>query len=444
MFASLIIAAGTVPVAWAIPFALLLGAIATLPLVRKHWWEHNYPWIAIGLGLISSSYYLLGPGSMGHWLEGMEEYFSFIVLLSSLFIISGGIEITVARKGTPFVNCVLLLIGAVIANLFGTTGAAMLLIRPYLRMNRTHLKPYHVVFFIFIVANAGGCLTPIGDPPLFIGYLMGVPFWWVFQHMWGIWTFTIATLLVVFVIIDVLDHRGEARQTPDPTGLHISGALNFVLILIVSGAVFRPGLFHTLHGPFSAGVLLNAITSREILMIAAGVASYLLTKKSVHVANEFTFAPIREVAILFAGIFATMLPAIELMQANAERMPVRNPTEIYFAGGVLSSLLDNAPTYKTFVDTKLAKYQLSANTEQTQMKMLLADPEGNPLLVAISAAAVLFGACTYIGNGPNLMVKSIAESAGAPTPGFFAYIAKYALTILVPIYIVVWLIFIRH
>jgi len=478
---------------WAIPFVALLVTIGVMPLVHKHWWEKGYPWITLALAVVGSSYYFLGKGDLHRWIEGMEEYVSFIILLAALFVVSGGIAINVTRQGTPLANSVLLLIGAALANLFGTTGAAMLLIRPYLRMNERHLKPYHVVFFIFIVANVGGSLTPIGDPPLFLGYLMGVPFWWVFQHMHGVWLLVVGLLLLIFFILDTADHRREERHRPNDVGptVGIVGIHNFLFILVVVAAVFQPGAFSLVHSRSGLALLGNLALSREVLMVAAAVASWLVTSGTIYKRNQFSFAPIREVTILFAGIFATMIPAIQFMQANAASLPLKTPGQVYFVSGVLSSLLDNAPTYKTFVDTRLAEIPvddvvaartvlkamsaahsteipadlppgrvrhaleavaryhsgdvLSANVSDEELRIgfLIGVPAWSIYLFAISASSVLWGACTYIGNGPNLMIKSIADAAGANSPSFGSYMLKYTLPVLIPIYILVWAIYLR-
>lgn len=426
----------------------------------------------------------------------MEEYISFIVLLSSLFIISGGIVIRVNRKASPLANATLLLIGAIVANIFGTTGASMLLIRPFLRMNRGHLKPYHVVFFIFIVSNCGGLLTPIGDPPLFLGYLEGIPFRWTLDHLWVLWSFVIAALLATFFVIDTIDHAGQARAAADDEGpqVHILGIQNFVFISAVLFAVFRPGFFDLIERfstqGFSFPDALSVLASREVLMVAAALASRRATSPKIYHHNEFSYAPIREVAILFVGIFSTMAPALGWLEQNASHLRVKTPGEFYFTSGSLSSVLDNAPTYLTFLKMQLGRLDPSEvdqakaiidqmhdsrrtdlpppgtvppnvaaaldsmvtnhrdaivdgsfTRDQIQVAFLLGIPSLNAFIVAISAGSVLFGACTYIGNGPNFMVKSIAEASGAKTPGFLGYILCYTLPILLPIYVALWMIF---
>ncbi|HZZ42932.1 MAG TPA: sodium:proton antiporter [Tepidisphaeraceae bacterium] len=486
-----------IPIGWVAPFVAMLAAIAIMPFVHKHWWEKNYPFVAAGLAALASWPYLSGHAPIGRWVEGMTDYVSFIILLGSLYVISGGIVIKVQRKATPLMNCTLLLMGAVLANLLGTTGASMLLIRPYLRMNRTHLRPYHIVFFIFLISNVGGSLTPVGDPPLFLGYLMGVPFWWVLDHMRWIWGTAVGALLVIFFVIDTFDHRKEARHHEHDGGatVQIVGIHNILLVLAVVAAVFQQGFFDVIdqihHGAHGMVMVWQLITSREVIMLAAAAISRIVTGKSIYQTNEFSIGPIREVAILFIGIFATMVPATQYMQANAARIPLRTPAHFYFTSGVLSSVLDNAPTYKTLLETRLGEVdpgqieqargwldrmadarnkqiptevpqgtvrqaleaivryhpddaaEGKVSDEQLQVAFQIGVPDWNWFVIAISAGSVFWGACTYIGNGPNFMVKSIADASGAVTPGFGEYIWKYTLPVLIPVYLLIWLIFFR-
>lgn len=482
---------------WIIPFVVLLASIALMPFIHRHWWERYYPLVAVSLGAVASSYYWFLAPSAARWLTGMEEYVSFITLLWALYVVSGGIVIHVNRKATPAMNSVLLLTGAVIANLFGTTGASMLLIRPYLRMNRGHIRPYHVVFFIFLVSNVGGLLTPIGDPPLFLGYLKGVPFWWVLQQGRWLWLVAVLLLLATFYIIDRLDHGKSERHSPEDPGPAVSilGIHNLLFIALILWAVFQPGFFDVLHRmhlgtlPKSQALLTLALC-REILMLAASLASILLTSKAIHHRNEFTYAPIREVGILFVGIFATMVPALQWLNQNAKLLPLQTPGQFYFTTGTLSSVLDNAPTYLTFLEAQLGKLEKAQvnqamdelkkmadtgklevdpalkdhaplrntlNTmidyhpneirnrtitrDEVEVAFLLGDPVLSLYILAISAGAVLFGACTYIGNGPNFMVKSIADAAGVQTPSFLGYILRFTLPILLPVYLLIWLFF---
>ncbi len=390
-----------------IPFILLLAAMALMPFIHRHWWEHHYGKVSITLAAVVGGYYLFFAASPRAWLHSMGDYLSFIVLLGSLYIVSGGIVIGVGRKATPLANSILLLFGAIISNIFGTTGASMLLIRPFLRMNKEHLRPYHVIFFIFIISNAGGLLTPIGDPPLFLGYLRGVPFWWNVQNCRWVWMFVIGILLAVFLVLDALDHKRQERKTAEDPGpaVHIVGIHNFLFIAVVVWAVFQRPIW------------------RETIMVLATVASWLLTSKLIYQRNEFTFGPITEVVLLFFGIFATMVPLLQLLEQHASLIAPATPGQYYFFTGGLSAVLDNAPTYLVFFE--------------------LAGKSLDRYLLAISLGSVLFGAMTYIGNGPNFMVKSIAESSGMKMPGFIGYIVGYSLPILGPLYVLVWLIFLR-
>jgi len=479
---------------WAIPFVLLLACIALMPFIHRHWWEKWYPAVAIALGLVASSYYWFIAPSTSRWLTGIEDYASFILLLASLFVVSGGIVIHVNRKATPLANAVLLLLGAFIANIFGTTGASMLLIRPFLRMNRGHIRPYHVMFFIFIVSNAGGLLTPIGDPPLFLGYINGVPFWWVLEHCLWMWAFVVGALLAVFLVLDTIDHGKSERHMPEDPGpaVFIHGIHNLLFIALIIWAVFRPSFTVLIELIHERGASLHLaggfLLCREVLMIVAGAGSLLLTGRSIYQRNEFTYAPIREVAILFLGIFTTMVPALQWLNYNAKRMPIKSPAHFYFTSGTLSSFLDNAPTYLTFLQVELGKLdpgdvkaaeaeckrmaarksleidpdlpgpvaeavgalvkyhprellERALTLDQIEVAFLLGNPKLNFFIVAVSLGSVLFGACTYIGNGPNFMVKSIAESSGLRMPGFIHYIVAYTLPILLPVYILVWLVF---
>jgi Na+/H+ antiporter NhaD/arsenite permease-like protein len=432
---------------WMIPFALLLIAIALMPLVHRHWWEKNYGKVSIALAAMVAVYYLLWAHSIGPWVHSMVDYVSFIIFLGSLYVVSGGIVISVGRRATPLTNCVLLLFGAVISNVFGTTGASMLLIRPFLRMNQARLAAYHVVFFIFIVSNAGGMLTPIGDPPLFLGYLRGVPFWWNLEHGRWVWVLVMGALLALFF---VFDSRNRARDLteddrhhendPGPA-VHIVGIANFLFIAVIVAAVFQVGFGEQITMMHSEGYstrkLLRLIFCREMLMLMAVGASKLLTGKVIYQRNAFSWAPIKEVAILFFGLFSTMVPALQWLGENAQRMAPRTPGQYYFVTGSLSAVLDNAPTYLAFFELELGKIP------REQRAAVLSDPQANHKLLAIALGAVLFGASTYIGNGPNFMVKSIADSTGAPTPNFVRYMLRYSLPILLPLYLLVWWIFLR-
>jgi Na+/H+ antiporter NhaD/arsenite permease-like protein len=414
------------PNPWMIlPFVLLLGTIAVAPLLATDWWGRHYPKVALGLGAVTLSYYLFNLGAPDRVLHVAHDYVSFIALIGSLFAVSGGIHIQVKGAATPLANVIFLFIGAVVANLLGTTGAAMLLIRPWIRMNQHRVAAYHVVFFIFIVANVGGCLTPIGDPPLFLGYLQGIPFWWVAVHCWPMWVTGVGMLLAFFYI---LDRRNFARAPCEIREIETAhetwkfdGLANLFFLAVIVGAVFikRP--------PFL----------REAIMLATALASYFTTTKSVHEANRFDFHPIQEVAVLFAGIFATMIPALDWLDLNARGLLGAKPAAaiFYFGTGTLSSVLDNAPTYLSFLSA------LSGTSSAKGIGELLSGETLN--LVALSVGAVFFGAATYIGNGPNFMVKAIAEQEKVPMPTVPGFVGKFTLPFLLPVLLAVWLIFFR-
>lgn len=462
-----------------LPFGVLLAAIALAPLLAPDWWARHYPKVALALGTVTLAYYLGGLHATTRVLHVAQEYASFIALIGSLFVVSGGIHITVQGEATPRANTIFLLVGAIIANLLGTTGASMLLIRPWLRMNKYRLTAHHVVFFIFIVSNVGGCLTPIGDPPLFLGYLRGIPFWWVAEHCWPIWATGVGLLLALFYVVDRRNYRRapaeiRARLAEPGDTWRFQGLGNLAFLAVILAAVFIS------DPPFV----------REAIMVGAAAGSYLLTRPPVHAANQFTFHPIQEVAILFAGIFATMMPALDWLQLHAGEFGNATPGLFYWAAGSLSSVLDNAPTYLSFLSAEAGlfatpdvvqavqaalavgasdplvasgshastvQFTLAAlanhfpaavasqqvTPSQIQVAVLLSQPLYNQFIVAISVGSVFFGACTYIGNGPNFMVKSIADHQKANTPSFLEYIVRFTLPYLLPMLVAVWWLYFR-
>jgi len=411
-----------------VPFAGLLLSIALLPLVVPSLWARHYAKVCLAFGVPVACFFLLrAPREL---LHTVLEYASFIILLASLFTISGGILLRGTLRGSAGVNCAILAVGAVLANIFGTTGASMLLIRPLLRANaHRHRAAHVVVFFIFVVSNIGGSLTPIGDPPLFLGYLRGVPFFWTLRAMGLLWAGACALVIGVFYLVDrrafALETvaeadggpaRGAAPDTVAGAGearvpLSIEGKINLPLLMVVIGAVFLPTPW------------------REMAMVGAAGVSVWKTPEKVRGENEFTWYPIEEVAILFAGIFATMIPALLILKARGAELGVVTPAHFFWATGALSSFLDNAPTYLTFFS--LAQGMGGAQTVAGVSA---------PLLQAISAGAVFMGANSYIGNAPNFMVKAIAEEAGVRMPSFFGYMA-WSCGILLPIFFLLTLIF---
>ncbi len=433
----------------AIPFVLLLLLIAVMPLTPprvKRLWEKYYPYIAISLGVAAGAFYMVWmPGFDGAnavW-DSFKEYISFIALVGSLFVISGGVVIDLKGEATPKTNVTFLFIGAMLANLIGTTGASMVMIRPWIRMNKDRLSAYHIVFFIFIVSNIGGALTPIGDPPLYIGYLRGVPFFWVFEHALLPWAFVVGALLAVFWLFDVRNfaHSGHSAALKSKIMTHheddfsemqlnVHGMKNIGYLIIVVVAVFLPG-------QVSAGTreFLETYFVREIVMIGAAVASYLTTSQKTHAENEFTFEPIKEVGALFIGIFLTMVPALTYLTAHATEIgeTLSQAAHYFFAAGLLSGFLDNTPTYANFFD--LIREQVNAPTEAAKVAVMLDvnNLRAHALLVAVSLGSVFFGALTYIGNGPNFMVRSIAEASGVKMPSFFGYMVRFSLPILIPV-----------
>ena len=397
------------------PFAALLLAIAVAPLLFPHSWHKRYAHTAVGLAILSAVCQFAVFRTFTPLLHAMEEYIGFIALIGALYIVSGGIHIRVKGEATPAVNCLFLAIGALLSNIIGTTGASMLLIRPWIRMNKYRITAFHIVFFIFIVSNVGGSLTPIGDPPLYMGYLKGVPFWWVLQNCWQPWVATIAVLIAVFAFFDRANFLRAPRAVRE------------------AETASETWTFRGTHNLLFLSMILAAVLAlppwwREATMAAAALGSWFTTDRDIHNANDFSFAPVKEVAWLFIGIFITMVPALSYLQASPP--PLTSPLAYYFATGVLSAVLDNAPTYLAFLATALGQQGLAID----QRPEILAFAAGQEdTLSAISLGAVFFGAMTYIGNGPNFMVKAIAEHAKVRTPSFVGYVARFALPILLPI-----------
>ncbi len=423
-----------------IPFIIMLAMIAIGPLMFHHWWEENKNKLIVSLVLgVPTAIYLISKGLL-HNLEHqlLFDYIPFIILLGSLFVITGGIHLGGDIEAKPWINTLFLGIGAVLASFMGTTGAAMLLIRPVIKTNSERKYKVHtILFFIAIVANAGGLLTPLGDPPLFLLYLRGAGFGWFF-HLLPQWAFVNVMLLLIYFIADSYYYKKEpitnilidnTRITP----ISISGTLNFVWLIgvVLSVAFLNKSYFPSWDGAHGGNEYLGFI--RELVMVLMAVASLIFTGKKLRKENKFTWDPILEVAFLFLGIFITMTPALIYLSSHAESLGVTKPYQFYYATGVLSSFLDNAPTAVSF-------YELARGVHATADIMVAGIPE--IILKAISLGAVFFGAMTYIGNGPNFMVKAIAEENKIPMPSFFAYMIKFSLIVLLPIYIIAQLIFI--
>jgi len=436
------------PAGWSvIPFILLLLMIATGPLFYEHFWHKNYPKIAVALAIIVVLYYLFALHNTHQPIHALAEYIQFISLLTGLFFASGAIMIDVDKKATPVANVIILLIGAVIANVIGTTGASMLLIRPFIRLNKGRIKAYHIVFFIFIVSNVGGSLTPIGDPPLFLGFLKGIPFFWTLTHNFLPWVVGVILLCLMFFVFDSRNKKVYNDNVPESFTNKISliGSKNFIWLGIIVLAVFiDPNVFDWVPGINYHGQKISFI--REIIMLSAAFLSFRLADKKILEQNEFSIEPIREVAFLFIGIFGTMMPALELVSIFARSdagQALITHNVLYWGTGTLSGFLDNAPTYLNFLAAGMSARGADINVLSDVVQYAQGGTFYNSIidLKAISIGAVFFGAFSYIGNGPNFMVKSIAEQIGIDMPSFFGYIVKYSIPILVPVLIITWLIF---
>lgn len=436
------------PATWSIaPFVILLLLIAIGPLFFLHTWEKLYPYIALGLGAIVVGYYVVGLGDVHHPIHALSEYVSFITLLLALYLASGGIHIRIDREGTPLVNCALLFCGAVLANIVGTTGASMLLIRPFVHLNRERIKPYHVVFFIFIVSNIGGSLTPIGDPPLFLGFLKGVPFEWSILHIWPMWLFAIALLLLIFYFKD----RKNYGSYVDPDAkyfkgrIHLLGHKSLIWMAIIILAVFidpniipLPSFLYITYD----GVKISFL--REVILVITGILAYKTADKRIQEGNEFHLGPIQEVAFLFIGIFATMMPALQIVAELAQQnAAVINEHSLYWTTGCLSGVLDNAPTYLNFMAAGMGKlgYSIDDKAQVADLAYGIHLHDSFRYLLAVSVSSVFFGACTYIGNAPNFMVRSIAHHLGVKMPSFGSYFFKFTIPILLPVLFLTWLVF---
>ena len=433
-----------------IPFVALLLCIAILPLAAGHWWEHNRnkAIVAGGLAAVVAIYLALvwqgvGVTALSHV---MLEYISFVILLGALYVISGGVYVSGSLNGTPLANTCLMGLGAVLASFIGTTGASVLLVRPLLRANQPRVNKAHIViFFIFIVSNCGGLLTPLGDPPLFMGFMAGVPFLWTMEHLWPKWLMVNVVLLVIFHVWDQIVLAREEKDRPgsqleevmkhEPLG--IRGGLNFLFLAGVVAAVYFKGIYNWPWGV------------QETIMALMAALAFFTTAAANREANKFTFSPIIEVAVLFLGIFVTMAPALQILNAwgSGERQVLGmtfgldRPWHFFWASGSLSSFLDNAPTYMTFAATAAGLKNIPAEGQYLR-EFLALGGDAVALLAAISCGSVFMGANTYIGNGPNFMVKAIAEENGVRMPSFFGYML-YSGGILIPIFVLVTWIFFR-
>ncbi|MFA7418446.1 MAG: sodium:proton antiporter [Melioribacteraceae bacterium] len=426
-----------IPLISTIPFVLMLLSIAIFPLFWNHWWEKNKNKLIVAIVLsIPIIIYLLMNGLGEKLVETIVfDYIPFIILLGALFTITGGIYLSGDIEATPRVNTTFLGIGAVLASLMGTTGAAMLLIRPVIQTNKERtFKVHTILFFIGIVANCGGLLTPLGDPPLFMMYLRGAPFTWFF-HLVPEWLLTNALLLIIYFFVDSYFHKKEPakaieidRRVIKP--IKLQGKLNFIWM---AGVVLAVAFLNEQYLPFiSQNHYYKFI--REAAIVGMAALSLLFTTNLLRVSNNFTWEPIKEVAYLFIGIFVTMVPCLLYLESNAKHLGITSPAQFYYFSGLLSSFLDNTPTAVTF-------HSLAMGLGQTTGTLVAGIPE--ELLRAISIGAVFFGSMTYIGNGPNFMVKAVAEENNIKMPSFFAYIYMFSLIVLLPVYVIVQLLFVN-
>ncbi len=428
---------------WGLPFGGMLLSIAVVPLLAPQFWHHHFGKVALGWSLAFLLPFALSFGAAAATASlvhaAVAEYIPFIILLTTLFVVAGGIHVRGNLHGSAALNTAILAIGAVLASFMGTTGASMLMVRPLIRANDNRRHRTHVIiFFIFIVANAGGSLTPLGDPPLFLGFLKGVDFFWTIRHILPQTSFLVGSLLLIFFLLDswYFKHREEVLPvdpSPDTRSLGIDGLPNLALLLAVMGLVLLSGFWKTSAGfeVMGAHIGLPGLV-RDLGLLAVATISMSITPLQVHVDNQFSWAPMQEVAKLFAGIFLTIVPVIAMLKAGldgpfsavvaavtrADGSP--DPAMYFWATGILSSFLDNAPTYLVFFNT-------AGGDPATLMGPL------SGTLIAISAGAVFMGANSYIGNAPNLMVKAVAEDRGIPMPSFFGYMA-WSCAVLLPLF----------
>jgi Na+/H+ antiporter NhaD/arsenite permease-like protein len=442
-----------------LPFAGILLSIAVFPLVAPRFWHHHYPKVSFlwALAFAVPALWAYRATAFREILHiYLVDYVPFIILLGGLFTAAGGIVVRGTLAGTPKVNTTMLLIGTSIASFVGTTGAAMLLIRPLLRANAGRRYRVHtVVFFIFLVANIGGSLTPLGDPPLFLGFLHGVPFAWTFG-LFPEMLLASVVLLTLYFGLDTWLHRKEASQrgttsqTPDPEArpepLRVDGLYNLLFLAGIMGAVLMSGVWRDAGDVVILGTHVGIQSLlRDVLIVVMALLSLYFTPSALRKDNGFTWEPIREVAILFAGIFMTIVPALAILKAGEDGhlafliRAVEEPWHYFWVTGGLSSFLDNAPTYLTFFNTELGRFFPGLPEAEAVPRLI---EEFNIYLKAVAVGAVFMGANTYIGNAPNFMVKSIAEEAGIRMPSFFGFIFKWSLPILIPLFVVItWIFF---
>jgi Na+/H+ antiporter NhaD/arsenite permease-like protein len=405
-----------------LPFVILLVAIALAPVIAQHHWERHYHKLCVALAGIVCLCYLFVVNQFARVVHAGIDYLTFMVVVGSFFVVAGGIHLRVKSPSGAMRNTLFLFVGALLGNLIGTIGASMLLIRPWIAMNRGRVAPMHIAFFVFLVSNIGGALLPVG-PPLILGFLKGVPFGWTLQNCWRQWLITVAIVLAVFFVLDLINLRGRktAIHESELPQWRCDGAQNFLFLFALLAALIA----------VRAGW-------REPLMVLIALGSYFATPQRIREADNFSFAPLKEVGWLFLGIFGTMIPVLEFMEQSAHTLGLTSETSFFWATGLLSALLDNAPTYLAFFAAALGLHHFEIN-DPLQVANFISKNGGE--LTALSLGAAFFGALTYIGNAPNLLVKTIAEHAHVPTPSFVGYICKFAIPVLIPIFALISILF---
>ncbi len=442
-----------------IPFAGMLLSIAIFPIVKPHWWEKNMLWVALfwSFVFLVPFFFVYGADETIYQLihTVVLDYVPFLLLLFALYAVAGGIVIKGSMVGTPKLNTIILAIGTVLASVIGTTGAAMVLIRPLIRANEFRKRKMHtIIFFIFLVCNIGGALTPVGDPPLFMGFLRGVPFFWTTIHLLPLYVFTSVVLLVLYYFVESKNYKKDLAEgcvQPEHTGekIKIEGLHNLLYIVLILFAVVMSGTLaqspmfqnpdgsvkglhlYSLHGHDLVATWPNII--KDVLLLVAAFLSMKTTKKEIREFNNFNWAAIEEVAKLFIGIFITMIPALAILGARGASLGLHTEWQFFWSTGMLSGFLDNTPTYLVFLTTAAAMG--AAEGLATTIGIVEA-----PILIAVSAGAVFMGALSYIGNAPNFMVRSIAEESNIKMPSFFGYM-KWSFGILIPLFLLDTLIF---
>ena len=428
----------------AIPFVILLTAVAVGPAVLKERW--NKVFIPLIVVLFSFELFMYGFvfNDFSTIVQALYEYIQFISLIATLYFVTAGIEIKVNIRGNAFINTFILLIGGVCANIFGTTGSAMLFINPFLKINKGRLSQYHIAFFIFIVCNIGGSLLPIGDPPLYIGFIKGIPFSWTLIHNFTPWFITTSILLTIFFILDSKNkEESQIMIETQEKKVIIKGYLNLILLFLVICSLFINKNFVPSLPSFSMfGHEICLI--RELILTLILLCACKINNKETLKANIFSYEPIQELAILFLGIFITMAPVICIIEEYVKTINQSyiTPSLLFWVTGLFSSLLDNAPTYLNMLTASMTANRFDINTLQNVIEYAKTTT-CIPALSAISIAAIFFGSITYISNGPNFMIKKIAEKNDVKMPSFFAFVLRYSLPILIGPFLLIWFFFYR-